>query len=55
MCLNNHLHHQDDAIIDIKLRFSKALQYPMSILYISTYDNLITLSPDKSVTLDYTV
>lgn len=54
-CLNNHLHNSIDANIDIKLRFGKALDTPLTVLYISTYDNVITLSPDKSVALDYTV
>ena len=54
-CLNNHLHNSIDANIDIKLRFGKALDTPLTVLYISTYDNVIKLSPDKSVALDYTV
>ena len=54
-CLNNHLHSSHDVNIDIKLRFKTALPYPITILYISTYDNIITLSPDKTVSLDYSV
>lgn len=54
-CLNNHLHSSNDVNIDIKLRFKTALAKPITVLYISTYDNIITLSPDKTVALDYTV
>ena len=56
ICLNNHMHFFEDSVnIDIKLRFKKALAHPLTVLYISTYDNCVTISPDKSVTLDYTV
>lgn len=54
-CLNNHLHHFDDVCIDIKLRFKEALIHPLTVLYIMTYDSTVTISPDKSVSLDYTV
>ena len=54
-CLNNHLHAPGDSSIDIKLTFEKPLPTPITVLYISTYDNLITISPDKAVSLDYTV
>ena len=56
ICLNNHMHFFEDAVnIDIKLRFKEALPHPLTVLYISTYDNCITISPDKSVSLDYSV
>ena len=55
LCLNNHLHQQADANVDIRIRFSNPLPEPITVLYISTYDNIITLSIDKNVTLDYTV
>ena len=54
-CLNNHLHSHTDSTIDIKLVFEKPLPTPITVLYISTYDNIISLSPDKSVSIDYTV
>ena len=50
------MHFFEDAVnIDIKLRFKEALPHPLTVLYISTYDNCITISPDKSVSLDYSV
>lgn len=54
-CLNNHLHSSQDTNIDIKLRFKTALPSPITVFYISSYDNIITLSPDKTVSLDYSV
>ena len=54
-CLNNRLHSHTDSTIDIKLVFENPLPTPITVLYISTYDNIISLSPDKSVSIDYTV
>ena len=47
--------HHFDVCIDIKLRFKEALIHPLTVLYIMTYDSTVTISPDKSVSLDYTV
>ena len=54
-CLNNCLHHLGESNIDIRIRFAKALEHPLTILTIATYDNLITINPDKSIALDYSV
>ena len=54
-CFNNHFHNSKDCVIDIKLHFKVALSQPLSILYICSYQNCISVSPDKNVYLDYSV
>ena len=54
-CFNTHLHSSKDCVIDIKLKFESALAQPLSVLYICSYQNKISVSPDKNVYLDYTV
>ena len=54
-CFNSHLHSTRDCVIDLKLKFQSALTEPLSVLYICSYQNTISVSPDKSVYLDYTV
>ena len=54
-CFNTHLHSSKDCVIDIKLKFESALAQPLSVLYICSYQNTISVSPDKNVYLDYTV
>ena len=54
-CFNSHLHNTRDCVIDLKLKFQTALTEPLSVLYICSYQNTISVSPDKSVYLDYTV
>ena len=54
-CFNNHFHNSKDCVIDIKLHFKAALSQPLSVLYICSYQNSISVSPDKNVYLDYSV
>ena len=50
LCLNHHLHEMNhSATVDIRLSFSQALETGLTILYISTYDDLVTVFPDKTV------
>ena len=54
-CVNDHLHKSTDCIIDIKLIFNNPLKEPITVLYISTYENVITVDSDNSVSMDYAV
>ena len=50
LCLNNHSHETEKtATIDIRLIFSEPTTIPLTILYVMTYDDTITLYPDKKV------
>jgi hypothetical protein len=50
MCLNNHNHAPNhSATVDIKLIFAEALEEALTIMYVSTYDDVITIFPDKTV------
>ena len=54
-CMNDHLHISKDCRIYIKLIFNNLLKKPITVLYIATYENVITVDPDKSVSMDYAV
>ena len=54
-CMNDHLHKSKDCMIDINLIFNNPLKEPITMLYIATYENVITVDPDKSVSMDYAV
>lgn len=54
-CFNSHLHTSKDSVIDIKLVFKDALKEPISVLYICSFENTISVSPDKNVYMDYSV
>ena len=50
MCLNNHSHAPNhSATVDIKLIFAEALEEALTVMYISTYDDVVTIFPDKTV------
>ena len=54
-CMNDHIHNSKDCMIDIKLIFNYPLKEPITVLYIATYENVISVDPDKSVSMDYSV
>ena len=47
-CIDEHLQNHKDCMIDIKLIFNNPLKEPITELYIATYENVITVDPDKS-------
>ena len=50
LCLNNHLYETNrTAVVDIRLVFSAPLTVPLTIMYMATYDDTVTIFPDKSV------
>ena len=55
LSLNSSYQKQLEGSIDIKLIFENALTEPLTVLYIMTYDNVITVSSDKQLLLDYQV
>ena len=54
-CMNDTLSNIKDGVIDIKPIFNNPLKEPITVLYIATYENVITVDPDKSVSMDYAV
>ena len=54
-CMKDDLHNSKDCMIDIKLIFNNPLKEPINVLYIATYENVITVDPDKSVSIDYDI
>ena len=50
MCMNNHLHSTSPmSTVDIRLTFSPELPEALTVIFISTYDDIVTIHPDKSV------
>ena len=55
MSMNASYHKQLEGSIDIKLTFDTELTSALTVLYVMSYDDVISIAPDKSVMLTYQI